>query len=387
MDPNPSRRQDLSDHPMSRLSRPPNRALLHLVSALELGGSERMLVNLVHSFAQSGQISQVVVVMNDRVDSKLEAELRSTSVPVYFLGRTESSRNPKYLFDLFKVVRKHRIRVIHSHNPGSKYWSMLCHLARFKLSLVYTFHHTEISMNSLDVLVHNAVIDTTIAISPAVAAEAHTLGIKRIEQIDNGIPLSIFSRVSPPLPGPVSKVISVGRLSLRKKGQDILIRAIKLCVDRGLDVECILVGSPAAEDSQTLPMLRALASDLQLEERVHFLQGRSDIADLLAKANIFVLPSRHEGFGLALVEAMAAGLPVIASNIEGPADIITDGFDGLLFECGSPERLAEKISAVMRNPKMAEELRTNGLATSVKYDISVMRDRYAEIYKALADPC
>lgn len=370
---------------MSRNSTSRRPAVLHLISDLEVGGAERMLVNLVQSCTDVPQIAQVVVVMNDCVDRNLALELRSSSVPVYFLGRPESSKNPRYIVDLVKIIRAHRVSVIHSHNSGSKYWSMLCRFATFKLRLVFTIHDTHINMGALDVLLHNAMIDVTIAISQAVATEARSIRINRIDQIDNGIPISLFRSISPQPCGPTGKIISVARLLPEKKGQDVLILAIKHCVDRGLDVDCTLVGSPVPGDSHTLPALQALVSTLQLTSRVHFLTGRSDVPALLGNANIFVLPSRYEGFGLALVEAMAAGLPVIASNIDGPSSIITDGMDGLLFEPGSDEQLAEKIATLIHSPAVAEKLRTNGRATASKYDISTMRGRYIEIYKRLLD--
>lgn len=368
----------MSRNPTSR--RP---AVLHLISDLEVGGAERMLVNLVQSCIDVPQIAQVVVVMNDCFDRNLATELRATSVPVYFLGRPESSKNPTYIFDLVKIIRAHSVSVIHSHNSGSKYWSMLCRLAISNLRLVFTVHDTKIRMTSLGILLHNALIDVTIAISQAVADEARSLKIKKIEQINNGIPISLFRSVSPHPCGSPVKIISIARLLPEKKGQDILIRAIKRCVDRGLDVECTLVGSPMPGDSQTLPRLQALVSTLQLTSRVHFLTGRSDVPSLLGNSNIFVLPSRYEGFGLALVEAMAAGLPVIASNIDGPAEIITEGVDGLLFESGSDEHLAAKIATLIQSDALTEKLCINGRATAINYDISGMRDRYITIYRLL----
>lgn len=368
---------------MSRNFTPKRPAVLHLLSSLEVGGAERMLVNFVRSCTEVPQIAQVVVVMNDRIDRDLASELRSTSIPVYFLGRPESSRNPKYILDLVRIIRAHRVSVIHSHNSGSKYWSMLCRLAISKLRLVFTIHDTKINMGPLDILLHNAMIDVTIAISQAVATEARSLRINQIDQIDNGIPISLFSSISPQPCGSTAKIISVARLLPEKKGQDILIRALKRCVDRGLDVECTLVGSPMPGDSHTLPMLQALVSTLQLTSRVHFLTGRSDVPTLLGNANIFVLPSRYEGFGLALVEAMAAGLPVVASGLDGPAEIITEGQDGLLFEPGSDEQLAEKIAKLVESNAIAEKLRANGRGTASKYDIALMRDKYIAVYQRL----
>lgn len=370
---------------MGRDSQTQTPAVLHLISGLPVGGAERMLVNFIQSCIDVPRITQVVVVMNDRVDRDLASELSASPIPVYFLGRPESSKNPAYILDLIKIIREHRISVIHSHNSGSKYWSILCRVAIFRLKLVFTLHDTRINMGRLDIILHNAMIGATIAISQAVATEARSLGINRIYQIDNGIPISRFRSISPQPCGSTAKVLSIARLYPEKKGQDILIRAIKRCMDRGLDVECTLVGSPMLGDSRTLPTLQALVSNLQLTSRVNFLPGGSDVPALLANSNIFVLPSRYEGFGLALVEAMAAGLPVIASDIDGPANIITDGKDGLLFESGSDEQLAEKIVTLIRSDAISEKLRANGRVTASKYDISTMRDRYIDIYKSLID--
>ena len=356
---------------------------MHLISALGVGGAERMLVDLIESCAEVPPIRHVVVVMNEHVDRNLASELSSSSVPVYCLGRPESSKNPRYIFDLIKIVRTHGVAIVHSHNAGSKYWSMLCRLAIFRLKLVFTLHDTRIGMGRFDVVLHNALIDVTIAISRAVAAEARSLKIKRIAQIDNGLPTARFSSVPAKLLGSTAKIVSVARLLPEKKGQDILLRAIKRCVDRGLDVECTLVGNPLTGDLQTLPKLHALVASLELTGRIRIIQGRSDVAALLGEANIFVMASRFEGFGIALVEAMAAGLPVIASNIDGPAGIITDGEDGLLFESGSDEQLFEKIASLVRFPALAAKLSANGRITAAKYDISTMRDKYLEVYSRL----
>ncbi|BBZ79568.1 hypothetical protein MANY_49050 [Mycolicibacterium anyangense] len=82
---------------------------------------------------------------------------------------------------------------------------------------------------------------------------------------------------------------------------------------------------------------------------------------------------------------MAAGLPVIASDIEGPADILTDGIDGLLFKSCSEEQLADKIEILIQSPDLADTLRVNGRTTSAKYDISMMRDKCIDIYGNLME--
>lgn len=357
---------------------------MQLISSLEVGGAERLLIDFVKSCTEAPQIPQVVVVMNDHVDPEMASELNSIAIPTYYLGRPEGSRDPRYLANLKKIIRAHQVSFIHSHSRGSKYWSVLCRALRPDIKLVHTIHDTHIEMNSPEVLFHNLTIDATIAISTAVADEARSLGIKRLQQIDNGIPISLFLSIpTRPWVSPI-RVISVGRISPEKKGQDILIRAVKRCVDHGFDIECTLVGSPAIGDFESLPLLEELASSIGIRDRIHFIQGRTDVAELLADANIFVLPSRWEGFGLALVEAMAAGLPVIASNVDGPGEIIADGIDGLLFKPGSDAQLAEKIAMLVQSPALADTLRRNGCAKSCQYDISRMRGEYMALYGWLA---
>lgn len=357
---------------------------MQLISSLEIGGAERLLIDFVKSCTEVPAIPQIVVVMNDHVDPEMASELNSIAVPTYYLGRPEGSRDPRYIASLKNIIRTHQVSLIHSHSRGSKYWSVLCRGIKPAIKLVHTLHDTRIKMKSPEVLLHNLTIDVTIAISRAVADEAHSLRIRRVKQINNGIPTSHFRSIcTRPWESP-ARVISVGRISPEKKGQDVLIRAIMRCIDRGFDIECTLVGSPATGDLESLPILEDLASSLGIRNRIHFIQGRTNVAPLLANANIFVLPSRWEGFGLALVEAMAVGLPVIAANVDGPAEIVTDGIDGLLFKPGSDAQLAEKVAMLINSPALAEKLRKSGSAKSREYDISRMRNEYMAVYDRLA---
>lgn len=366
--------------------------VLQLISHLELAGAERLLVNFVISCTETPQIPQVVVVINGQVNRSLSKELAAASVPTYYLDRPAGSRNPKYLFDLIKIIRKHRVGIIHSHHATAKYWAMLCRFVTPHIKLVHTLHTRhggeleafgKNRMGFLYMTIHNLMIDKTIAISQAVADEASLSRVERVEQIDNGVPISLFQSIAPRPLGPPVQIISVGRLVPSDKGQDILIRAVKHCVSNGLDVKCTFVGNPATLDPGALTELESLASTLLLTDRIHFVLGRTDIAALLKDANMFVLPSRCEGFGLALVEAMAAGLPVIASNIDGPAYIVTSGVNGLLFEPGSDELLAEKITTLAQSPSMAQRLAENGRIRSRDFDISAMRERYMAMYNTL----
>ena len=102
-----------------------------------------------------------------------------------------------------------------------------------------------------------------------------------------------------------------------------------------------------------------MAADLGLAGRVHFLGQRDDIPDLLAALDIFVLPSHSEGVSLALLEAMAAGLPVIATAVGGLPEVVTDGVNGLLIPPQDPEALAQALARLLDDPALAKKLGEN----------------------------
>jgi glycosyltransferase involved in cell wall biosynthesis len=107
------------------------------------------------------------------------------------------------------------------------------------------------------------------------------------------------------------------------------------------------------------PEVRKLAADLGLGEVVHFLGNRRDIPDLLHALDIFVLPSHSEGVSLALLEAMAAGLPVIVTEVGGLPEVVTDGENGLLIPVGDAEALARALRRLLAEPNWARQLGEN----------------------------
>lgn len=132
----------------------------------------------------------------------------------------------------------------------------------------------------------------------------------------------------------------------------------------GLDVRCNFVGSPPEGDSATVGSLKALAIAEGVADRIRFVFGRTDVREPLGEADIFVLPSRFEGFGLVLLEAMAAGLPVIASDVDGPAELLVDGSNGIKFAVGSERDLARKIMALAARPISPRGSRRSGASSS-----------------------
>jgi glycosyltransferase involved in cell wall biosynthesis len=138
------------------------------------------------------------------------------------------------------------------------------------------------------------------------------------------------------------RLLIVGALAARK-GQEFALRALALIVDAGVDAVLTLVGEGPDES-----MLKALASDLELVDRVRFAGPTLDPRPNLHECDIFVLPSRQEGFSNALLEAMASGLPVVATNVGGNAEALMDGEGGIIVPPRDPAAMAAALIDLSR---------------------------------------
>ncbi|MDB5504205.1 MAG: hypothetical protein JWR89_4107 [Tardiphaga sp.] len=357
-------------------------SVLQLISSLTVGGAERLLINFAASCCESHGVPQVFVVINDQCNADLASELSAAGHPTYFLKRRPGDRDPRIVLTLLRIIRRHDIRVIHAHDSGAKHLAMLSKLYR-SISVGYTIHNTGIatSWDRVRLRLHRRFVDWNIAISAAVERECRAVRLPAVFKVHNGIPLAAFGAVArrrgfaAPL-----RLVNVARLYPRQKGQDILIRAVGLCHARGLDVRCDFVGDPPEGDQKTVPELERLAATEGVSDRIRFLGSRTDVRGPLGEADIFVLPSRYEGFGLVLLEAMAVGVPVIAADVDGPAELVVDGSNGIKFKVGSAQDLADKIVALAERPDIAAHIARTAQHFVAEFDIAHLRDQYFAIY-------
>lgn len=142
-----------------------------------------------------------------------------------------------------------------------------------------------------------------------------------------------------------ARVVAAGRLH-SKKGFDVLIRAMGHLRAWGIDAECEIAGEGDQRDH-----LEALIKELDLVSCVRLVGWTADVPGFLASGDVFAFPSHQEGFPLTLLEAMAVGLPVVASEINGPIEILRDGKTGRLVPDDDPDRLAEALSEVIADPQ------------------------------------
>jgi len=163
----------------------------------------------------------------------------------------------------------------------------------------------------------------------------------------------------------------------RFKGHEVLLRALRLLKPE-INVQCLWIGE-GIERSR----LEAQAAAWDLTDRVQFLGARPDVPDLLQTSDFFVFPSLWEPFGIAVLEAMASGTPIIACRAGGIPEIISHGKTGLLVPPGDPEALAHAVRYLLSHPAAAQNLASAAHKAVVAFDAPLMAKRYAAWYQSL----
>ncbi len=157
---------------------------------------------------------------------------------------------------------------------------------------------------------------------------------------------------------------------------DVLLRAFKIVVDNGLNARLVLVGDGPERQNMEL-----LARDLNLEDKALFLGVQEDIRDILCISDLFVLTSESESFGLVLLEAMAMGCPIVASNTGGIPEVVRDGVEGKLCPVNDVDAFAKAISQILTNPNLHERYVNNALKRVKSFDTIQIIPQYEALYQ------
>ncbi|GAB2021895.1 hypothetical protein RyT2_09690 [Pseudolactococcus yaeyamensis] len=175
-------------------------------------------------------------------------------------------------------------------------------------------------------------------------------------------------------------IVHVGFMDSYRKGQDILIEAVSILVKKGIPVRLQLVG-----DGEKKAAFEALATKLSIINQVDFLGGMSDkneIGKVLEAAHLFVLPSQSEGLPRVIIEAMAKGLPVIASDVDGIPELVQDE---LMIHDFEPQLYADKIEKVFSDWNKLIEIGDRNYAKSLKFEASLLQEKRKQFYSNLKE--
>jgi sugar transferase (PEP-CTERM/EpsH1 system associated) len=352
--------------------------VVHLVRQLDLGGLEIVVWNLVRCTDRE-RFEPRVICLGER--GAIADRFDTIGVPVETLGargRTDA------ILRLARRLWRLRADVLHTHNPTPHLVGAVARwLARVGV-LVHTKHGRNYPGVRRAVLANrwaSLITDAVIPVSEDAAdvvRRVERVPAKKVQVIRNGIDLTSFPAPDKRGLEGDGRAISVARLHA-VKDQATLLRAIRRIVDARPEFRLVLVG-----EGPERPGLEQLCRELGLEESVCFSGHRDDVRERLLQCDLFMLSSLSEGISLSLLEAMAAGLPVIATEVGGNREVVVHGETGFLVPPGSPEAIASATLSLIDDPARALAMGRSGRKRVEQiFDLRLMVRRYEALYLEL----
>jgi glycosyltransferase involved in cell wall biosynthesis len=354
--------------------------ILYVIFTFETGGIQKLLIDIINKLVKDNNI--YLCVINKRYDTCMLEKI-DRRAEIILLNRTEHGQKIKYMFQYTKFILEHKIDIIHCQLENSVKFSALAKILNPRIKIFTTVHETNAFkyLKYYEVLLDRLLCRKIIAISECVRDEILSKGIpqKKVVTIYNAINMRKFMSFQGKHKKNKRIVIgNVSRIVPEKKGQDILINAIAKLKERYTNILCLFAGECPNDKIAKLDELKQLCILNDVEDNVKFLGNVNNISRFLDNIDIFVLPSRSEGFGIALIEAMAKGVPCIASDIDGPKEIIKNSEYGLLFQHENADALAQKIEFRINNMEIETEKIRNYIIDN--YSIDCMINRILNVY-------
>lgn len=354
--------------------------LVYVIRSANVGGVEQHVIGLIKAFRERYDI--VLVSLTNEPTHEL---FRNLGIQIHKLrDQTQQSLSTLSNFRyLTKLLRDLEPDVLHLHGIRPIFFGSIAGRIAGTTQIVATFHSShqlmamtqggqtsvlKLAVSKLLHLTGIALSTRTIAVSDNLRRELLQLlkaflflpyffNRSKLSVIHNGIDFEHFNarRTRQKAPAEATTVGFVGRLD-PKKGVQFLIAAIAQLRREGLNVELHVVG-----DGWDADRLKAIADDNQLRECIKFLGHHEDIASVARDFDIFVLPSLSEGMPLTIMEMMALGVPVVATNVGGIPEQIEDGITGILVAKADSHQLAYAIRRLADDPALRDRLATGAV--------------------------
>ena len=361
--------------------------VLHLINDLRVAGAERLVADLCE--AQKVQGLKVSVAPLAPCDSPLQSKIHDAGIPLLLPDRAVPIRSPVHIFRLRRLFTG--FDVVHVHLFPAQLWAVLAakSLGKSAPVLVTTEHNTYNSRRSVPVFrsvdaAMYAAYTRIAAISEATKTDLAAYlpaTASKIAVVTNGINPRRFTQAGSPeeraalfpdIPAGALVLLSVGRLEPQKDFPTLL-RAVAIVPEAHLFV----IGAGRLSES-----LEALARFLGIAGRVRFLGLRDDIPALLRNADVYGQSSAWEGFGIAAVEAMASGLPLVITDVPGLREVV--GNAAIAVPTANPEAFAGALRELAANPAKRRELGERGRERAALFTIEASANAYAALYRDAA---
>jgi glycosyltransferase involved in cell wall biosynthesis len=366
--------------------------LFQLITSLVPAGAERLVVHLLE-YIDRERFAPVCICLRNPVGSHLEARVQQLGVPLYFLGKGDKM-SLEALRKLDALFRQYRPVVAHTHLLALNYAYPL--MIRYRTpARVYTVHN----LAEKDIGLRTAPMVRALAfryriggVVPVAIAEEVRVSIQKVygytnpPLIPNGIPTDEYApnpdtraqwRQAHGIEPRATVVTHIGRFAVQKN-HALLVEAFAQ-VHSDAPLYLLLVGGGELEDA-----VREQVVELGLQERVRFLGVRADVPAILNASDLFVLSSRWEGNPMSVMEALAAGLPVVSTAVGGVPELVREGETGLLVPSEDTGALACALQALVDDPARRQAMGAAARQHAIAhFDIRHTVRGYEQLYESL----
>ena len=363
--------------------------VIHITYSLEQGGAEVMILDLLRGLDRN--IFDLSV-CSFQLKGSLRSSFEKSHIPVYDVLKA-SGKDVTLPVRLYRLFKRLKPDLVHAHNGYMWIYAGLpARLAGAKV--VYT-EHSVWENPSIPYLMSSKVLE--VITDRIVAPSEHVKKLLSLRQhvnsdnidvIYNGIDLArIEKKVDVQLKretlglSPEGKVIGIVARLVPVKNHKTLIEAMKIVCSKMNECRLLIVG-----DGELRSSLEKLVLQNGLKERVLFLGNRSDVDEILQILDLFVLCSVSEGFPISILEAMAAGVPILATAVGGIIEAIKRGESGMLIDVPNPQTLAEGIMELLTNASKATHFKESALRrVRSNFSLEAMARQYSKLYRELTN--
>jgi glycosyltransferase involved in cell wall biosynthesis len=359
------------------------------MTRLPVGGVENQLLNVLKTYDKN---KYVPLVCSLSEKGEIGEDIEKLGIEVICLRKLRHTFDLAIIKDLYRLMKDRGIDVVRTHQYHANFYGRIAAIIARVPCIVASVHNVYTRDRKIHRRMFNRILgkftDKVVAVSNAVKKDiVHFDRIPEgnVEVIYNGVEAQIFmnkkrdevrSALGMPSDSPV--VGTTGRIK-EQKGQKYLIEAVSTLIKDYPLIRLLIIG-----DGPLMGEMKRYADSLGINDNVIFLGTRRDVPDLLSAIDIFVLPSLWEGLGIALLEAMAAGKPVIATNIGPFREIVNTEEVGRLVPVKSSEAIASSIEFLLNDRSLLEEI---GSAARKKvltsFDINKTVDTYSSLFEEI----
>lgn len=349
------------------------------------GGAEKMVSLLASHLDLTRYEVRVFCVFGQAEGNALERAVEEHGVRIVHLGKGRGF-SLGHVGKMRRALEEYGADVVHSHLSGGVYsttWA-LAH-GRKMLHTLHSVPDKELEGPKKTIMrfLYHRGHAVPVAISRKnreLTAAFYGLPEDQVEMVVNPVDVGLFSDKAPkPWDERAWDIVQVARFN-EVKNHKGLVDAVAALVRRGDGeddgLRVALVGTGPLE-----PEVRRQVRELGLEGNVEFLGLRDDVPDILHDSKCFVLPSVYEGLPMSILEAMAAGLPVVATAVGGVPDVVQDGVTGVLVKPGDTEALANAMDELLVDPERMSALARAGFAAAKRYDCAIVAEEYSRLYE------